>query len=225
MTFLKLKHVSKYTTLAILLAVVAAVDDANAGRPLATDDAGTTPANSCQLETWIEKQGSEHAWVVSPACGVADGVELGLEYVHPESRVDDVKAEAGLALKWAPPSWQLATAWGDMNFGVKLSAGHVKPVDAGWRTVDRGVLALISWSPDDAWAVHVNVGAARDPSIDKTAALLNLATTYAPSAEWLVFAEVQTNNKQVAFGNTDRIGRGAVLVASRYLGLGCHGQP
>ena len=37
------------------IVLVLATSAALAGRPLATDDAGTTPLGSCQLESWFER--------------------------------------------------------------------------------------------------------------------------------------------------------------------------
>ena len=55
---------------------------AHAGRPLAVEDAGVNPVGQCQVESWLERglaSGSETHLVLAPACGVFDGVELGLE--------------------------------------------------------------------------------------------------------------------------------------------------
>ena len=49
-----------------------------AGRPLATDDAVTADAKTCQIETWHERAGPDRAWVLAPACGVA----ATAPYVH-----------------------------------------------------------------------------------------------------------------------------------------------
>jgi hypothetical protein len=183
------------------LLALSIVGTAVAGRPLATDDAATASARTCQIETWIEKQSSDHAWVMSPACGLVDGVELGFEYVHPELP-NEARAEAGLALKWAPAFLQNTTAWGQFDFGLKLSAGHIKSLDQGWQQVDHGYLLLASWMPSDAWAVHVNAGRSHDRANNNMVTLLNAATTFAPSASWLVFVEAQTSSKQSVYGKT-----------------------
>jgi len=177
------------------------VSSAVAGRPLATDDAATADAKTCQIETWIEKQSSDHAWVFSPACGLVEGVELGFEYVHPELP-NEARAEAGWALKFAPSILQTTTALGELNFGLKLSAGHIKPVDQGWRQVEYGYLLLASWVPNESWAVHVNAGRSHEHENGKMVTLLNAATTFVPSTSWLVFLEAQINSKQAVYGKT-----------------------
>jgi len=189
-------HVSAKISMGMLITSMAI--NVMAGRPLATDDAGTADAKTCQVESWIEKQASEHEWVVSPACGLVDGVELGFEYARPES-INDVTAEAGLALKWVPASWQTSTAWGDLNFGLKFSTGHAKPVGSGWRPVDRGALLLATLVPNEQWTVHGNLGAVYDRDNKTTGTVLNVATTYTPTDNWLVFAEVQANDKHEVF--------------------------
>ncbi len=71
---------------------------AQAGRPLASDDAGTAAVGTCQLESWVERGSGEHALVVAPACGIAQDIELGFDYTRPGSR-DEVRGSGGLALK------------------------------------------------------------------------------------------------------------------------------
>jgi hypothetical protein len=172
---------------------------AHAGRPLSTDDAGVADAGTCQLESWIERQDSEHIWVTSPACGLLPGLELGAEYVHPENR-EDIHAEAGLALKWVPESWQFNTPWGDLGLGLKLSSGHVKPRGDGWQTSESTVAVLASLAASDEVSVHVNTGVTRDRASHVKGTLLNVAAVWTPSASWLLFAETQASSHTDIFG-------------------------
>ncbi|WP_036248260.1 MULTISPECIES: hypothetical protein [unclassified Methylibium] len=92
---------------------------AHAGRPLGTDDAGTAGATTCQVESWAERNSStrERTWVVSPACGVGDAVEINLELAR---TVPDggTRLESGLAVKWVDPAWKS----GAFNWGMKRGA-------------------------------------------------------------------------------------------------------
>jgi len=170
-----------------------------AGRPLSTDDAGVADAGTCQLESWLERQDSQHAWVTSPACGVVKGLEIGAEYVRPEHR-GTVRAEAGLALKWVPDAWQVSTPWGDLGLGLKLSSGHVKPTGGGWQTSDSTVAVLASLLASDAVSVHVNTGVTRDRASQINGTLLNVAAVWTPNVPWLLFVETQASSHTDVFG-------------------------
>lgn len=67
-----------------------------AGRPLASDDAGTADAGTSQIESRLERAGSARAWDLAPACGIAKGMEIGADYTLPHPR-DALRATGGLA--------------------------------------------------------------------------------------------------------------------------------
>lgn len=184
---------------AIMLALLPVM--AQAGRPLASDDAGTADAGSCQLESWLERAGADRAMVLAPACGIAKGVELGADYTLPHPR-DVLRAAAGLAVKWAPEAWRTDTPAGALNFGLKLSSAFEHSAGVGWRRSETAALALATIVPADALTVHVNLGAARDRDSRTTATLLNLAVAWTPHDAALLFAETHANNRRAAFGGT-----------------------
>lgn len=216
--------------LSLLAAALVALGSSTwAGRPLATDDAGTAATGSCQVEGWIERAGAEGALVVAPACGVAKGVELGFDYTRPRYR-DALHGSAGLALKWVPEAWRADSAFGPINLGLKLAQAFDRPVGANWRGSDTGALVLATLQASDDWTVHANLGATRERSSGSTAAVLNLALVWTPHAQALAFAETQANNRRPVFGGTlntvggrwwltpDRLGLD--LTASREAGVG-----
>jgi hypothetical protein len=175
---------------------------AQAGRPLATDDAGTTPVNSCQLESWLERTEGERALVLAPACGLVDGVELGADYSLPNPR-DTVRGAAGLAVKWAPASWAWASPAGDVAFGLKAGiAFEDRVAPKGWKTTETSVLGLATWTPADGWTLNANLGLAHAHDSDRSAAVLNLAAAWAPTEQGLLFAELQTNDRSQVFGRS-----------------------
>lgn len=216
--------------MALLVAALGALThNAWAGRPLASDDAGTAEPGSCQIESWIERAGGEGALVVAPACGIAKGLELGADYTLPKHR-DVLRGAAGLALKWVPEAGRADSAVGAINFGLKLALAFDRPAGAGWRGSETGALALATLQASDDWTVHANLGAARERSSGTTASVLNLAVVWTPHAQALVFAETQANNRRPVFGGTlntvggrwwlarDRLGLD--LTASREAGVG-----
>ena len=213
----------------LTIALLSASHGAWAGRPLASDDAGTAEAGTCQLESWVERAGSENALVLAPACGIAKDLELGADYTLPRTR-GVVRAGAGIAFKWVPQTWRVGTPAGELNFGVKLGAAFEHPAAAGWRTAEIGALALATLAASDSWSWHANLGAVRERSSGTTAALLNLALVWTPRDEALLFLETQANNRRDVFGGTVNTvgGRwwlvkdsfGVDLTASREAGAG-----
>jgi hypothetical protein len=201
---------------AILLSLAAA--SAWAGRPLATDDAGTAELGTCQLESWLERAGSDRALVIAPACGVVAGVELGADYTLPKTR-DVLRGAAGVAMKWVPESWQTDTPLGAMNFGIKLGAAFERPAGGNWRSSETGALALATLVPAENWVLHGNLGFAHERAGGQTAGLMNVAVTWAPQALALLFAETQANNRRAVFGNTVYTGGGRWWAVKDRVGL------
>lgn len=199
--------------------LAAAVPLAWAGRPLSTDDAGTADAGTCQLEGWHERAGPDRAWVLAPACGVAEGLELGAGFLRPEPR-DTVRAGAGIYLKWVPAAARVKTAAGELGFGLKLSTDSEQTVAEGWRRSSTEALALASWQPAADWAVHANLGTARQHGAGgQSATLLNLALAWTPGPQGLLFAELQANTRREAFGGTVQTVGGRWWLVPERLGL------
>jgi hypothetical protein len=191
---------------------------AQAGRPLSSDDAGTADPGSCQLESWGEKAGSNRALVLAPACGIAEGWEIDLDYTHPHPR-DEVRGEAGFAIKWVPKSWGLLTAAGQINFGLKLGVGYEHPSDTGWRRNGQGMLGLATLVVNEDFAVHANLGPQQDRASGQTATALNLALVWVPSPMGLLFAEVLANDRRSLMGGTQRTVGGLWWVTPEKFGL------
>ncbi|NBD21579.1 hypothetical protein GTZ97_12980 [Aquabacterium fontiphilum] len=156
-----------------------------AGRPLTTDDAGTAEAGSCQVEAWQDRQDGETARTLGAACGLIDGLEVGMELARAEAGGEHARAR-GLALKWVPEAWR----WHDWQFGVKLAVGQDREPGAGWKRSDQSALLLASWVPNDTWAVHVNLGHAHRPLESENARQAAVAVTWQPHPRWLVFGEM-----------------------------------
>lgn len=88
---------------------------AHAGRPMATDDAKTVGAQTCQLESWHETTRTsktdgverERKMVASPACGIGESIELNVELIR-RLPTDGVRPRSTLAFNgWTPlGSWK-----------------------------------------------------------------------------------------------------------------------
>lgn len=158
---------------------------AHAGRPLATDDAGTAGAGNCQVESWWQRGHESRSVVVAPACGIGDAVEVNAE-VERSNSVDPAQTELALGVKWVDPGWKL----GPLALGLRAWLGQTRFSDGSHRHGERGASLLISTDLGASGAAHVNLGRLRDPADGAQHSLLNLALTWKPGEQWLVFAEI-----------------------------------
>lgn len=188
---------------AAVLALAMLATPAWAGRPLASDDAGTADPGHCQLEGWVERADSDRALMLAPACGLMPGVELGADTTLPDPR-EPVRQAAGLALKWVPESGRFDTALGSLGLGLKFAAGYEHPAGAGWRRSGHGVLLLASLEATGSLGLHLNLGPEHDTASGATATLLNLAAVWTPAERALLFAEWQGNDRRRVFGGPAR---------------------
>jgi hypothetical protein len=170
-------------------------------RPLTTDDADTAEPGSCQIESWIAHSDDERAIVLSPACGIAPGVELGADFARPHT-LDALRTQIGLAVKWAPEAWRVQTPAGTLNLGLKVGVALQQPSGQGWHVEDYAVLALATLAPGEDWTLHGNLGLAREPDGGVTTPVLNLALAWTPHEQLLLFGESRLNSRHAAFGGT-----------------------
>jgi hypothetical protein len=190
-----------FSVLSLAVAAAAFSTLADAGRPLATDDAATADVGTCQLESYVERGDGARAWVLAPACGVAKGLEVGVELVRFSPR-DVISSGAAVAFKYAPENWKTSTAAGPVTMGLKAGASFLRVTGSGWEGSEVGVLGLATLTPNGDVAVHANVGFTRERITSKSALIYNLAGTWAPAEPWLVFAEAQANSRSEIFGKT-----------------------
>jgi hypothetical protein len=189
----------KFVHRVLFLSLLSATSMAQAGRPLATDDASTADAQTCQVETWSERAGADHSFVLAPACGLLPGVELDADYTWPNPH-DAVRAQGGLALKWVPQGWKLGTPLGEMNFGLKLGGAWTQAASGGWQRSQTDVLGLATLKASESWALHTSLGVAKHSG--HRATLLNVALVWTPRDAVLLFAEAQGNTRRDVFGGT-----------------------
>lgn len=171
-----------------LLACLATVlaTNSRAARPLATDDAGANAQAQCQIEAWVDSTADTHSQHLAPACGVLDGLELGVELVRVTPSDQEARAQS-MAVKWAP-EW---ASWQGWRFGVKAGTSRERDVDnPRWHQSVVGFSGVASLPLDAQWAMHLNVGRERNKLDHVSANHYGLALTWAPHERWLVFAEV-----------------------------------
>lgn len=181
-----MKHAHTLSMATILMALHST---GHAGRPLAVEDAGVTPKGQCQVEAWLESSRAPETSQVAtlaPACGVADGLEVGVELGMP-SRTSQGDQRRGLALKWAPEAAQ----WAGWQMGAKTSWGQGKPAGSGrWQDGIFTVLGMASRPLAPDWTLHANLGvdAGGDPS--DTTAQTGLALVWTPHEKCMGFLEI-----------------------------------
>jgi hypothetical protein len=141
-----------------LLAVLGALPMcADAGQPLATDDAAVVTSKTCQLEAWtVATHDSREYWVL-PACNFTGNLELaaGGARVHPDagesSSIIALQAKTVLHAN-ADHSWSFGVVGGGMR-----DTGAVHGGSAFQTFYGKG---LASWYPRDDVEIDLNLGAA-----------------------------------------------------------------
>ena len=186
----------------LALGLVACASAAYAGRPLATDDAATAEAGSCQVEAWQDRTRSARQTVLAPACGLLGAVELGAEHVWSRPG-GNLHGSGAVSLKWAPDAVRLETSAGELGVGLKWAADFERPAGANLRHAGSSGLALATLKPGPTLALHLNIGLARarGPAPAAGSAWLGrVAAAWTPAPEWLAFAEALGNGRPAAFG-------------------------
>lgn len=171
---------------AVALAALLMACASHAGRPLATEDSGTNEPGSCHVESWAAHEQGETSGVISPACGIAEGLEIALEWSLPRhaSRSDSSR---GVALKWGPEAAQ----WGGWQWAAKLALGSERLADESrWRDGAVTLLGIGSKALSDQWAVHVNLGVDVAHRPHEQTAVGAAALVWTPHPRWLAFAEL-----------------------------------
>lgn len=177
-----------------LLSCLAAMTawDAQAGRPLLTDDASVNDQGQCQIEAWLDSTGDARSHHLAPACGLIEGLELGFELIR-VSPSDEQAQARGIGVKWAP-DW---ATWQGWRFGLKAGTASEKAADGHqWHQSITGFSTLASVPLDAQWTLHLNLGRERNKLDQVSTNNYGVALAWAPHERWLVFAEV------VGHGNT-----------------------
>ncbi|KGM39284.1 hypothetical protein JY96_02575 [Aquabacterium sp. NJ1] len=166
--------------------------DAQAGRPLLTDDASVNDQGQCQIETWVDSTPDARSHHFAPACGLIDGLELGFELIRVAPSEEHAQTRA-FGVKWAP-DW---ATWQGWRFGLKAGTSSEKAADGlQWHQSIVGFSTLASVPLDAQWTLHLNLGRERNKLDQVGTNNYGAALAWAPHERWLVFAEV------VGHGNT-----------------------
>jgi len=147
----------RFVIAAAILACIA--PSAEAARPMVTDDARIVDAKSCQVESWIKRnRDSTEAWAL-PACNPTGNLELTFggarTYEHGDSAFTDHVAQAKAIFRPLEAD----------NWGFGLAVGTIRrphrEIATGWPGDYYAYVPISASFAQDAWIVHVNVGATR----------------------------------------------------------------
>lgn len=176
---------------ALAMAMIALVSNANAARPMGTEDAATNPGAQCQIEAWVDFSHQAKHGHIAPACGVGAGLELGFESVFASPATEQVQARAA-TLKWAP-EW---LEWHGWRFGLKGGTLTQKdPGESNWRQSTWSLLGIASLPINEQWTLHVNAGHQHDIDAQNNVNPISVALAWTPCSRWQAFAEVIGDNK------------------------------
>ena len=174
---------------ACLLAV--ASFEAQAGRPLTTEDAAALEDKACQVEAWIDRSRIDtRAWLV-PACNFGAGIEWQAGFARAHEDNGSAFSESYLQAK------KVLFEASDAKTAMGIVAGFARIVrrDTHRGYEDPYLIVPVTWTPTERTAIHVNAGWSRDRERAADTTLWGIAAEQQISTRWTLVAE--------AFG-TDR---------------------
>jgi hypothetical protein len=149
MTFAK---TSRQTLVALTLLLGTAT--CMAGRPLAVDDANVNDVGAGHVEMFYQRlPGATHAWTISPAYGVAEGVELAASFNRDNTA--DIHTTAIQA------KFRLTESRKN-GCNLATSLGFSQP-NGGGLGLSKFINGLASCNAGDAGSVHLNLGLVNPP--------------------------------------------------------------
>lgn len=165
---------------------------AHAARPLTTDDARLTTAQSCQLESWLRYYPHSHeAWAL-PACNPTGNLEFSVGVGRAASDGQ------GATRDYAFQAKTLFRTLETNGWGWGLAAGtvsHPGSVVGPNRLGNTYAYAPVSASfNDDTVILHANLGWIRDRMSGSNAATWGLGAEIQASARIMVIAETFGDN-------------------------------
>ncbi|MBE0547216.1 MAG: hypothetical protein IH627_06030 [Rubrivivax sp.] len=178
----------------VAMAVAAAVD-ADAGRPLVTEDAGVLAAGECEVESYASRFKSRGEPKVSGGslqfgCGVGLGTQVALAATAERSAglTDRGVALVGKTALNAPQDGAAAyaLAWG-------LVATRAR--GASYKHEDSFINGALTWPLNDALKLHANLGWSRSQSARQSSTGWALAVEHETTSAWSLLAETFASDR------------------------------
>ncbi len=183
-------------TAAIVVTALAAATQANAARPLITDDARFVDPKSCQVEAWVKRNRDSTEYWALPACNPWGNAEItlggALTHENGSTRTTDVQAQVKTLFK----------PLDDDGWGIGAAIGTVhKPT----RESENGLGDTYFYIPasfairDTPLVIHVNVGAARHQDENRNVVTWGVGSETTLSERVYLIAEVFGQGRERPF--------------------------
>lgn len=174
--------------LAPLLLGAAVAQPAQAARPMATDDTGTSPAGECLIEAWSAREDQLRTLTATPACGLTDQLELDAGIGRTNGAGVGVDA-LWLGLKWVPEAARWATPLGELQLGVIGGVDWARDSGSGWRGDGAALAGLASLQLTPQWALYLNAIGTRERQPSRWSSGTRAALGWQPDERWILFVE------------------------------------
>jgi hypothetical protein len=175
------------------VACLAALEHAQAARPMATDDTATAPGGECQIEAWGDRADAARAQILAPACGLTDELELDTAVSRIQGGGTAVNGLVA-GLKWVPESAAFETPLGAVALGLEGGTFWARDAGGSWRGDGLVVVALSSLAIAPGWNLYANLAVSRLPSDGRIVTGVRAAVAWQPAERWLLFVEGLADN-------------------------------
>jgi hypothetical protein len=181
-----------------LVCLLCIAHNANAARPLVTDDARLTNAHGCQLESWMRSYKGGHELWALPACNLGENFEITLGGGSYRNRDDNYHTE-----DWIAQFKSLFKPLETNGWGIGFAAGRVMHPDIqpGPNQLGNTYFYIpVSFSlRDDDVIVHVNVGMLRDRQQERNKVNMGVGSEFKLGGNFKGVAEVFGDHTQNPF--------------------------
>lgn len=189
----------KFRPLAFLLLAALAAPAAQAGRPLATEDADVLERGDCEWESFaarvrIDGSPSERGWTTQVGCGIGYGTQAALAYGR--ARSDGATAEVLLlgGKTRLVPRGAAATGW-TLAWGL----GGAKEEDSSFEHEATFLNLVATREIAEGVTGHANLGWLRSESADANSTTWNLALEKSVGAGVDLMGEVYGDDRSEAW--------------------------
>lgn len=181
-----------------LVCLLCIAHNANAARPLVTDDARLTNAHGCQLESWMRSYKGGHELWALPACNLGENFEITLGGGSYRNSDDNYHTE-----DWVAQFKTLFKPLETNGWGIGFAAGRVMHPDIQPGPNQLGntyFYVPVSFSlRDNDVIVHVNIGMLRDRQEDRNKVNMGVGSEFKLGGNFKGVAEVFGDHTQNPF--------------------------
>jgi len=155
-----------------------------AGRPLFTDDAALTTAQSCQMESWTQHSKTADQLTFNPACNPYGNFEITAGYIE-QRGITGLQRSVSLQGKTLFRS--IPT---DGGYGLGLGFGVIKPTEGGSGENEYAYVPFSLSVYDNKLLTDLNVGWSHDQTTHPDKVTWGVGESYVVNRYVTVFGEV-----------------------------------